>query len=212
MENALNLQTYKVKDPNTFEEGNEQNNMHQLLAQFFLQDEKMKKDTLSSQVEVYPDTTTGAKLIGFQGTIQVEVYPDTTIGAKLIGLQGTIPWINLAYKNLDEVYKECSEASWDGYGASPVTYTTYLETRKLLTMLPFSFPMPEICPEPNGGFGLEWYKERGYSLIVSVSGRNIITYAGLFGKNNEAHGAEDFNNSVPQVILNCLNRLFPNTE
>ena len=124
----------------------------------------------------------------------------------------TIPWINLAYKNLDEVYKECSEASWDGYGANPVTYTTYLETRKLLTMLPFSFPMPEICPETNGGFGLEWYKERGYSLIVSVSGRNIITYAGLFGKNNEAHGAEDFNNSVPQVILNCLNRLFPNTE
>ncbi len=70
--------------------------------------------------------------------------------------------------------------------------------------------MPDILPEPDGGIGLEWYKEKGFSFVISVSGKNIITYVGRFGKNNEIYGSEDFTDSVPIVILNGLKRLFSN--
>ncbi len=121
-------------------------------------------------------------------------------------------WLDQAFQDLEEIYDECSIENWDGYGARAITQETYFEASKLLELIPTSYPMPDICPEPNGGIGLEWYKERGYSLIVSVSGRNIIIYAGLFGENNEAHGTEHFTNSMPQVILNFLKRLFSDIE
>ena len=130
--------------------------------------------------------------------------------ATKLNLEGTIDWIDFALKNLDEVYDECSVANWDGYNAQPISREAYFEASKLLRILPNSFPVPDIGPEPDGGIGLEWYKEKWFSFIVSVNGKNIITYVGRFGKNNHFYGTESYNNSVPEIILNGLKRLFSN--
>jgi len=127
-----------------------------------------------------------------------------------LDLKGTIDWTDNALKSLDEVYGECSEANWDGYDAAPISLEAYFETSKLLRIIPNSFPVPDILPEPDGGIGLEWYKDRGFSFVISVSGKNIITYAGRFGKNNETYGSEDFRDSISKVILDWLKRLFSN--
>jgi len=125
-----------------------------------------------------------------------------------LDLVGTIDWTNCALGNLSEVYDECSEANWDGYDAAPISLEAYFEAMKLLRIIPNSFLMPDILPEPDGGIGLEWYKDRGFSFVISVCGKDTITYAGRFGKNSETYGTEDFTDLVPNVILNGLKRLF----
>jgi hypothetical protein len=127
-----------------------------------------------------------------------------------LDLGGTIDWTDCALESLDEVYEECSKANWDGYDAAPISLEAYFEASKLLRIIPRSYPMPDILPEPDGEIGLEWYKDREFSFVISVCGKNIITYVGLFGKNNETYGAEDFTDSVPKVVLNGLKRLFSN--
>ena len=122
------------------------------------------------------------------------------------------PRLNNILKVLQEVYQECLEPNWDGYNASPITHETYSEANKILKLIPPSFPLPDILPEPDGEIGLEWYKEKDFVFSISLGGKNIITYAGLFGKNNEVHGTEYFTDSIPKTILDFLRRLFPSIK
>lgn len=131
----------------------------------------------------------------------------TNIDRDKLDLKGMVDWTDTALEHLEEVYEECSEPNWDGYEAEPISYETYLEARKLLTMIPSSLPMPEILAEPDGEVGLEWYTNRYSVFVVSVAGRNIITYAGLFGKSNKVHGTEFFTDELPPNIVSNIRRV-----
>jgi len=112
------------------------------------------------------------------------------------------------FQSLDEVFDECSEEGWDGYDALPITDYSYIEAKRLIESLPLtSFPIPEVVPESSGEIGLEWYRRKRLIFTVSVSGRNEIVYAGLFGT-NRAHGTEYFGDLLPSVILENLKRLY----
>ncbi len=113
------------------------------------------------------------------------------------------------FGTLKDIYlvSKCSEANWDGYGAHPVTSDAFGEAWKLIQLLPSFIPAPEITAEPAGEIGLEWRKGRRLVFVVSVSGKQTITYAGLFG-DNETHGSEYFGESLPSIILENLKRLF----
>ncbi len=144
-------------------------------------------------------------------SISKEAYSGTAnvVGKTVsLDLKGTIDWTDLALEELEKVYEECSEANWDGYGAMPISRETYFEARKLLTMIPLSFLMPEILAEPDGEIGFEWYKDKDSVFVISVSGNNIITYAGLFGTSNKTHGTECFADELPRIILENIRRLF----
>jgi len=67
--------------------------------------------------------------------------------------------------------------------------------------------MPEVVPEPSGEIGLEWSKGKDKVFVVSLSGKNEIVYAGLFGI-NKVHGVEYFGDAVPSTILENLRRLY----
>jgi len=126
-----------------------------------------------------------------------------------IDLLGAIDWTDCALESLKQIYEECSEENWDGYGGTPISLEAYLEASRLLRIIPNSFPMPDVLPEPDGGIGLEWYKDKGFSFVASLGGKTTITYVGRFGRNNQTYGTETFTDSVPSVILNGLKRLFP---
>jgi hypothetical protein len=123
-----------------------------------------------------------------------------------------VKWKNFgeSLKTLQEVYKEHSVENWDGYGAKSISIDTYSETTRLLMMLPASIPLPDIISEPGGEIALEWYKMPKYVFLISLSGNNIISYAGLFGKNNRIYGSENFGDHIPNVIIDSIHRLFPN--
>lgn len=112
-----------------------------------------------------------------------------------------------AVATLNDVYQECCESNWDGYGAQAITEEAYQEAFKLLTLLPSNVPMPEVVPEPSGAIGLEWSKGRFFVFVASVCGENFITYAGVFGV-NKIHGTEYFGDSLPPIIVENIQRLY----
>jgi hypothetical protein len=67
--------------------------------------------------------------------------------------------------------------------------------------------MPEIIAEPSGEIGLEWRRGKGNIFVISVRGKHLITYAGIFG-GNTTHGTEYFGQSIPSTIITYLRRLY----
>lgn len=109
---------------------------------------------------------------------------------------------------LFQVYRECSEENWDGYDSKPITKKAYLEAEKLIRLLPSNIKNPEIIPEPTGEIAFEWHQGKRFTFIISVSGNNIIIYAGLFGSISKIHGTEYFGDKIPTIIVNNINRVF----
>ncbi|MBI5739160.1 MAG: hypothetical protein HZA16_00435 [Nitrospirae bacterium] len=109
-------------------------------------------------------------------------------------------------ESVEEIYKECSKANWDGYGANPVSRDSVFEATKFLHLIPSSFPMPQVVAEPSGEIGLEWNNNRGYVFAISFGSKNMIAYAGIFG-NSKTHGTEYFGEAIPPVIIDNLRRL-----
>ena len=55
-------------------------------------------------------------------------------------------------------------------------------------------------------------KNKKSVFVVSFSGNNVISYAGLFGENNKAYGTEYFKDSMPESIVNNIRRIFPEAK
>jgi hypothetical protein len=112
-----------------------------------------------------------------------------------------------AIELLTETFRECSISDWDGYGASPITTDAFAEARKFIELLPSSIKIPEILAEPTGEIAMEWRKENRRIFIISLGGRQRITYAGIFGS-NKTHGTEYFEDTLPIGILNNIRRVY----
>lgn len=133
------------------------------------------------------------------------------VDATFTDLNRAVTWDHLGQSRaaLDEIYHECTESNWDGYGALPVAEPAYDEAVRFLEALPSWLPIPEIVPEPSGEIGFEWNLGKNQVFVVSVNGTNRITYAGLLGTGNKAHGTELFDGSIPQTIIDHLTRICP---
>jgi hypothetical protein len=110
------------------------------------------------------------------------------------------------YQDLYRIYRECSASDWDNYGATPISEQAFFEATKLLDLLPFDLPLPEVLPEPTGEIAFEWYKEKKHVFVLSVGGKNIISYAGLFGRYSKTYGTEYFFDELPQLVVNNVLR------
>ena len=105
------------------------------------------------------------------------------------------------------MYRDCMRADWDGYGASAITEDAFEEAKRIIELLPSSIEMPEIVAEPTGDIAFEWRRGRGRILVISVSGKHRIAYAGIFG-DNKVHGSEYFEETLPLAIIQHLRRLY----
>jgi len=130
-------------------------------------------------------------------------------GNELARLRIAVTWDYLASVlcALGTTYQECSEAGWDGYDALPITQETYDESVRFLNAFPSWLPTPEIVPEPSGDIGFEWNFGKNRIIAVSIDGTNCITYAGLLGAGNKAHGTEIFDGSIPQTLVSHISRI-----
>ncbi len=97
--------------------------------------------------------------------------------------------------------------NWDGYGAKAVTAGAFEESFALLNALPSYIPLPELEPEPDGSIGLEWENGPNRVFTLSVNGKGVIVYAGMFGKGSKAHGTEVFNDSLPEELVVHVQRI-----
>src|SRR5437868_2072164 len=79
-----------------------------------------------------------------------------------------------AFEELAEVYKECRNPGWDGYGAKAVEQETLRGTYLLIESLPLGFPRPSISAQPDGQLTLEWYRTPTRTLSLSVDPDGFI--------------------------------------
>lgn len=110
---------------------------------------------------------------------------------------------------LEAAWGEFSIRGWDGYGAEPVSSEAYAMAKALLETLPVDAPTPEISADPDGEISFDWYRGPDKVFSVSVGGSGMLSYAGLFGRNN-AHGTEWYDGGLPEVVAFNLARLHRN--
>lgn len=109
----------------------------------------------------------------------------------------------------DELYmtaKQCSVENWDGYGAAPVSYKTFLQAKDLLEALPLGTIAPTVGAEPDGHITMEWYKSPRHTLSVSISSEGELHYAALLG-HKKRYGTEPFWGEVPDVIMDIIRQV-----
>lgn len=113
-----------------------------------------------------------------------------------------------AFENLDEIMETCSHENWDSYGAKIISDGAYREARRFIQSLPATFPQPNISPEPSGGITLEWYKDPNHVFYAILSGSGVVTYAGLYGVDNQDSGTVYFVDSLPASIMEKIRSIF----
>ncbi len=112
-----------------------------------------------------------------------------------------------AILQITQIYEECREENWDGYGSLAISPAVFFEAIRFIFALPQGLPSPEIVPEPAGDIGFEWNFGKNRVFVASVSGTNYITYAGLFGIGVKTHGSEVFNDSIPKILIEHISRI-----
>lgn len=105
-----------------------------------------------------------------------------------------------AFEELWDVWKDCSQPGWDGYGALAVEQETLAAAYRLIESLPLGFPSPSIGAEPDGQLTLEWHKSPTRTLSVSVDPEGYLHYAGLFGGNKRFGTLEFFETASAELI------------
>lgn len=113
-----------------------------------------------------------------------------------------------ALSGLIEIYKECQRPGWDGYGALPITETTYELAQQFIDALPLSTPLPAFGAEPDGHLTMEWHRSSRRTLSVSISPEGELHYAALLGM-SKAFGSEIFYGDAPKKIVDLINEVTP---
>ena len=105
---------------------------------------------------------------------------------------------------LNTIERECAETNWDGYDGAAVQPLVVANVRRVLTLLPFGFPMPDLCPEPDGEVGLEWGTVPEHSLSLSIGCGTRVAYAWVHGA-QRGHGVATLNEyRVPTAVLHLI--------
>lgn len=124
---------------------------------------------------------------------------------------GRYSYVEQILNELYEVFLDCRQDNWDGYGANAISIDTYIKARDIIPMLNSAFldvPMPEITPEPDGNIAFEWFDEYGRTFVFSIDDNQTLTYAGIFGQ-SKTHGYERLTDFLPGTLIYNLKRLFP---
>lgn len=129
--------------------------------------------------------------------VKKDFFESITIGERLCKVSEAL-W---------KLLEECSCEDWDGYGAKPVEFETFLEAVRFAETLPNQFPNPEISADPDGEISFDWDEGPRSVFSVSVGKHKNLNYAGLYGTNKN-YGTEYFGNELPKTILDNLRRLY----
>lgn len=105
-----------------------------------------------------------------------------------------------ALEELYDVWGECRNEGWDGYGALAVDQDTYRNAYRLIESLPLGFLRPSIGAEPDGQLTLEWRKSSTRILSVSVDPDGYLHYAGLYGPSKRYGTLAYFSEAPPELI------------
>lgn len=124
-------------------------------------------------------------------------------------------------QKLIDIYNECQEKNWDGYGANIVPEETLNMAIKFLEALPEDVIIfkndiwyPDPGAEPDGDLDFEWYVSLGKLISVSVKSNGDLNYAMLLYENDDGeekeqkYGMEKFDGkNIPEIILKLIRKI-----
>ncbi len=114
--------------------------------------------------------------------------------------------VDLLAGELLELWEECREDDWDGYGARGLDPAACSRAMRLLSLLSRHLPLPDLSAMPNGDVALDWDFEPRRSLTVTVSGSARIVWAAIAG-DEESSGTVSFVSEFPAPIRSLIERL-----
>ena len=111
-------------------------------------------------------------------------------------------------KNLLQVYNECQNPNWDGYGAESVTSITLEYAKQFLNILPEDVLIADlsVCADPDGDISFDWYWGPFGTISISISAEGKLCYAALYG-DEKIHGVEIFNGVLPKKIKDLIHEI-----
>ena len=115
--------------------------------------------------------------------------------------------LRAALEALDEVFKDCREPNWNGYGARPVSVLTYLKAREFIMNLPSAVGEPEVAADPDGELALEWFGGRNRILSISISLNGRLTYVYRNGSTRLRGTLWYLDDEVPVEVIKLLEAL-----
>jgi len=111
---------------------------------------------------------------------------------------------------LEEVYRDCQNLGWDGYGAPPVTLKTLIKAKEFLAALPINRTKNlEFSAEPSGDISFDWWDRANCQIGLGIDALGRITYASRFDS-ARVRGTEIFNitEGIPPQITMILDRFY----
>jgi len=76
-----------------------------------------------------------------------------------------------------------------------------------INALPVSLRNPEIDFEDDGEVTFDWVGPRRKMMIVSLSKTGKLSFACRISDTDKQHGTKLFIDSVPQVVLDCIQKV-----
>lgn len=110
------------------------------------------------------------------------------------------------FRELEEVFQECSSDGWDGERAKPVSKEVLRSTAAFLESLPPGVEPPQIAAEPDGAISLEWYRSPEKVISVSVNPGGEVYYAAIIGTRRN-HGKGSVRSGVSDNLLALVGKV-----
>lgn len=109
------------------------------------------------------------------------------------------------FRSIDDLVRSHDKAGWDGYGAPPISSLAAETAKQLISSMPDNLPLPEPCPDPTGGVGLDWYVSPGMVCSVGCFSDGACNYAALMGE-KDASGSFPFgkDEAFPDDLAQCI--------
>jgi hypothetical protein len=105
------------------------------------------------------------------------------------------PRIDVLESEIEQVMQESTRDT------APVDAATKDAAVQFAYLLPYSLPMPEISPDPDGEIMFDWLGPSGKMFSVSIDKTGRIAYAGRFGDKSKVHGIEQLSLACPYEVI-----------
>jgi hypothetical protein len=109
--------------------------------------------------------------------------------------------------DLADVWEECRQADWDGYGAAALSQDVLRNAYLFLESLPIGFPRPSLGADATGSITVEWYRGPRRQMSVAIDADACLHYAALIGP-NRTWGTEVFLGDFPEGFISLLQRVY----
>jgi hypothetical protein len=85
--------------------------------------------------------------------------------------------------------------------------TPFMLAYNFINALPVNLRSPEIDYEDDGEVTFDWVGSRRKMMIVSLSSTGKLSFACRISDNDKQHGTKLFIDTVPQVVLDCIQKV-----